>query len=72
MSRKAIPQTPPPKPEPEVHSYRVLSRKFVLGKKGEVIRLALGDREAALLAAGTLERAEDDNGSDKPTDRKEG
>jgi hypothetical protein len=55
---KAPRQTPPPKPEPEARSYRVLSRRCVWGRKGEIIELALGDREQALLAAGTLERVE--------------
>ena len=54
----AVPQTPPPKPEPETRSYRVLSRRCVWGRKGEIIELALGDREQALLAAGTLERVQ--------------
>lgn len=56
MSRAAIPQIPPPKPEPETRSYLVLSRRCVWGKKGEVIQLALGDGEESLLRAGVLER----------------
>jgi hypothetical protein len=51
---KAPRQTPPPKPEAETRSYIVLSRRCVWGRKGETIELALGDREQALLAAGTL------------------
>jgi hypothetical protein len=60
--RKAVPVTPAPKPEPEKRSYRVLSKRCVWGRKGEIIELALGNREQALLDGGVLERA-------KPTDR---
>lgn len=61
--RPAVPQTPPAKPAPETRSYRVLSRRCVWGKKGEIIELALGDGEEALLRAGVLERAPD---TDRP------
>ena len=58
---RAVRRTPQPKPEPETRSYRVLSNRCVWGKQGEVIQLALGAREEALLRAGTLERAEEDS-----------
>ena len=57
---KAVPRTPPPPPEPETRRYVVLSRRCVWGRKGQTISLALGDKEAALLAAGTLARVEDE------------
>lgn len=57
--RQAVPTTPPPKPEPEVRKYLVLSRRCVWGKKGEIIELAPGDAEESLLRAGVLERVED-------------
>jgi hypothetical protein len=65
-SRKAVPQTPSPKPEPEVRKYKVLSRRCVWGKKYEIVELALGDREEALLRAGTLERVPDEKPQARP------
>jgi hypothetical protein len=64
--RAAVPTTPPPKPEPETHKYLVLSRRCVWGKKGEVIELALGDGEEALLRAGVLERVPDEKPQVRP------
>lgn len=64
--RQAVPQTPPPKPEPEVRKYLVLSRRCVWGKKGEVIELALGDTEESLLRAGVLERVPDEKPEPRP------
>lgn len=55
---KATPRTPAPKPEPETRSYRVLSKRCVWGRKGEIIELALGQRERTLLMSGVLERVE--------------
>jgi hypothetical protein len=66
---KAPRQTPAPKPEPETRSYRVLSRRCVWGRKGEIIELALGDREQALLAAGTLARVEPEDRPLKSADK---
>lgn len=60
MGRAAIPSTPPPVPELPKRKYRVLSRRYVYGKKGEVIELALTDsQELSLIQAGTLERADE-------------
>lgn len=63
---QAVPHTPPPKPAPEKRRYVVLSRKCVWGAAGETIELALGEQEAALLAAGTLKRAEDKPAAPEP------
>lgn len=66
---KAPRQTPPPKPEPETRSYRVLSRRCVWGRKGEIVQLALGNREQALLASGTLVRVEPEDRPLKSADK---
>jgi hypothetical protein len=64
--RKAVPVTPPPKPEPEVRKYRILSKRCVWGAKYEVVELALGDTEESLLRAGTLERVADEKPQVRP------
>lgn len=57
--RKAVPAKPKPPPEPDpVRKYRVLSRRYVHGRQGEVIELALSPKaEQALLQGGVLELA---------------
>jgi len=58
--RQAIPAVPQPKPELPKRRYEVLSNRYVYGKKGEVIELALTDsQELSLIQAGTLKRADE-------------
>lgn len=64
--RKAPRQTPAPKPEPETRSYRVLSKRCIWGRKGEIIELALGQKERTLLMSGVLEVVEPVELEDRP------
>lgn len=64
-NRRAVPQTPPePTPDP-VRKYRILGRRCIWGRKGEVIERAFRPGvELALIQAGTLERVPDEQ--DRP------
>lgn len=70
MSRRAVqPKAPAPKPEPEKVRYRVLSKRCVWGRKGEIIELALGQKERTLLMSGVLERVETEDRPLKSADK---
>lgn len=59
MSRRAVPRSAPvPKSEPEKVRYRILSKRCIWGRKGEIVELALGHRERTLVMSGVLERVE--------------
>lgn len=70
---RAVPRSAPEREPNPVRKYRVLSRRCVWGKKGEIIEKAFNpDVERSLFSAGTLELAPETPefvATDEPEDR---
>lgn len=66
MARATPAREPVREPDP-IRKYRVLSRRWVHGKQGEIVELAFpADLERALLQGGVIERFTEAPKADRP------